>query len=118
VLLAHRWGLRCVRALDVVHTVTDEVDAAKTPTPVVRDTAGLGGVDGADVLVVDDVAGTGATISAARDVVAARGAARVRVLVCVLNEANWPRGAEDPGAVLTYVGRRQRGWVVFPWEVQ
>lgn len=117
VMLAHRWGLRCVRGLDVIHTATDAVDAAKTPAPLVRDTGGLGGVAGADVLLVDDVAGTGATIAAARDVVAECGAARVRTLVCVLNQANWPPDADEPATVISYIGRRQRGWVVFPWEI-
>ncbi|MBI1759052.1 MAG: purine phosphoribosyltransferase [Actinobacteria bacterium] len=116
VMLAHRWGLRVVRGLDVVHTLADGVDAAKAPNPVVRDQDSLGDLGGMNVLVVDDVAGSGQTVATAREMVAARGADRVRTLACVVNEANWPPDAEDPAKVLTYLGRRQRGWVIFPWE--
>ena len=115
VWLSHRLGLRDVRAVEVVHTVDDSVHAAKIPEPAAVNPASLGDLSGRDVLVVDDVAGTGQTIAAAARLAAQAGAARLRTAVCVVNEDNWagPLPAED---VVTYIGAAARGWVVFPWE--
>jgi uncharacterized protein len=115
VLLAHAFGVRSVRAVEVVHTATDDVDASKIPFPVVSNGASLGDLAGRDVLVVDDIAGTGDTIVHTVDVVHATGASRVRTAVCVVNAANWQR-AQRPDETLTYVGATVQGWVIFPWE--
>jgi hypoxanthine phosphoribosyltransferase len=114
-LAAHRLGLRDVRAVEVVHTVADGVNAAKTAAPTAVNAASLGDLADADVLLVDDVAGTGQTLAATVRLVQLAGAARVRAAVCVVNEDNWtdPRSADQ---VVDYIGTTTRGWVVFPWE--
>lgn len=119
VLLAHTMGLRDVRAIDVTHTTSDSVDADKTPQPSARNPASLGDLTGLDVLVVDDVAGTGQSVTMTVKLVRAAGAVRIRTAVCAVNEINWFQAAErDVGEALTYLGGRYRGWVVFPWEKQ
>ncbi|MFF2119307.1 phosphoribosyltransferase family protein [Kitasatospora sp. NPDC058184] len=115
VLLAHQLGVRDVRALEVTHTVDDSANAAKTTEPMVRNPASLGGIDGLDVLVVDDVVGTGQALASAVRIVEQAGAARVRSAVLVVNEANWT-GGRPPGETVTWIGETVRGWVVFPWE--
>jgi hypoxanthine phosphoribosyltransferase len=115
VLVSHLLAVRDLRVIDVARTLSDDVDALKASPPRVRLTDSVGDLTELDVLLVDDVAGSGETIDAATDLVWAAGAARVRTAVCVVNEANWlqPR---DPAEVLTYIGRRLAGWVSFSWE--
>lgn len=115
VLVAHQLGVRDVRALTLSHTCAEGVNAPKTVLPVLANPASLGELRGRDVLVADDVAGSGATLAAAQELVSAAGAVRIRTGVCVLNQANWPRrhGSSPP----TYIGRSAQRWVIFPWEV-
>jgi uncharacterized protein len=119
VRLSHLLGLRDVRALNVTHTTADGVNAAKTSRPLVHNSSSLGDVTGLDLLLVDDVAGTGETISVCRSILEAAGARNVRIAACALNKANWRQSVDrDPGDVLTYLGVAYQGWVVFPWETR
>lgn len=115
VLVAHATGLRDVRAVQVTHTAADGPNAEKTAGPTVSNAASLGDLASRDVLIVDDVAGTGETIAVAEDLVKSAGAGRARTLVCAINEINWRRNCA-PKQALTYVGSCYQGWVVFPWE--
>jgi hypoxanthine phosphoribosyltransferase len=117
VLIAHQLGVRTVRAFDATHTVDDSVNAPKLSVPAVRDVDSLGDLTGLDVLIVDDVAGSGMTARVCVEHVGEAGAARVRSAVLVVNEANWS-GSTPPGRALSYIGQTTDRWVVFPWEGQ
>lgn len=117
VMLAHVLGVRTVRAVEVVHTTADGVDVAKTSEPRVSNAASLGRLTGLDVLVVDDIAGSGDTIAHTADLVRDAGAATVRTATCVVNLANWRR-PQPPEQALTYLGAVVEGWVIFPWETR
>jgi hypoxanthine phosphoribosyltransferase len=110
--------VRLVRAADVTHTLAEGVNAAKTAGPVISNADSLGDLSASDVLIVDDVAGSGETIAATRELVAKAGAGRIRTAVCVVNDLNWPAAGSSPEEALTYVGAHCRGWVIFPWENQ
>jgi hypoxanthine phosphoribosyltransferase len=117
VMLAHALAVRDVRAIEVTHTVADGVNAGKTAQPRYRNLASVGNIAGLDVLVADDIAGTGATAAVAGGLLRELGAARVRTTVWAVNEANWlAANYAEPAAALTYIGARFRGWVIFPWE--
>ncbi len=118
VLLSHALGCRDLRGLSLTHTRADGINAAKTSRPVLSNPGSAGNVRNRDVLLVDDVAGTGQTALAAVTMISDRGAARTRIAVCAVNTQNWNPAAPDPGECLDYIGGRYRGWVVFPWERQ
>ncbi len=117
VMLAHALGSRQVRAVEVTHTAASGVNAAKTCRPLLRNLASAGDVCGRDVLITDDVAGTGETAAYTADLMRLLGAARVRTAVWAVNEANWPTVSQvTPDQALTYIGARCDEWVIFPWE--
>ncbi|MCK9878271.1 hypothetical protein MXD59_21280 [Frankia sp. Ag45/Mut15] len=128
VLLAHRLGVRDVRALPITHTRYDGVNAPKTERPMLAYPGSVGRLEGRDVLVVDDVMGSGETLEAACGHLAGQGARRIRSAICLRNRANQPVAdtagagddvADDGGGdarTPTYLGREIQRWVVFPWE--
>lgn len=120
IMLAHHLGVRDVRGIEVTHTMTDEPNGAKTPHPLVVNPASVGALNAAaDVLVVDDVAGSGDTLDTTVALLDPH-VARVRRAVLVVNTLNWgcsnklaaPHDAQD------YIGTTCAGWVRFPWEVR
>lgn len=118
VVLAHRLGVRQVRAVGASRTLAEGPDAAKT-TPVLA-LDGLGDLRGEDVLVVEDVVGTGHTLAAVCDHLGQRKPARLRTASLVVNTVNW--AAAHPEQLdcrqhLDLVGAMCAGWVRFPWEL-
>jgi uncharacterized protein len=95
------------------------VNATKTNIPMVVRPETLGDLAGMDVLIVDDIAGTGDTMATTTQLARRAGAQQVRTLARVVNAANWRKArTEEPSARLTYIGTVVEGWVVFPWEKQ
>ncbi|ROO51617.1 hypothetical protein EDC02_6501 [Micromonospora sp. Llam0] len=117
VMVAHALGVRTVRAIEIVHTQSDAVGASKTAEPQVSNPASLGDLAQLDVLVIDDIVGTGATIARTVDLVRAAGAVRIRTAACVANRVNW-RGPGRPDQAVSLLGDEVSGWVIFPWETR
>ncbi len=119
VALAHRLGARDLRGIEVTRTLTEGPNGAKTPLPQITNPASLGALGTeADVLLVDDVAGSGGTIDTAANLLSSAGAARVRRAVVVVNTINWnTSNTVAPQQVQDYIGTTCAGWVRFPWEV-
>ena len=117
VWLAHRLGIRDVRTVEVTRTTGEGINAVKTRLPTVRNPASLGDLTGLDVLLVDDIAGSGATLAHTADLLRDLGPARVRTAVLTVNRANWTQEA-DPDRVIDYIASLNDTWIVFPWEGQ
>ncbi|MGW4200932.1 phosphoribosyltransferase [Streptomyces sp. NPDC004726] len=115
VMIAHQLGIRDVRTIEVTHTASDSINAAKTSAPTYKNPASLGDLAGRDVLLVDDIAGSGATLERTRRMVEALGVLRLRTAVLTVNRANWhaPSGPEDR---IDYIAEQTDTWVIFPWE--
>ncbi|MGY0466712.1 phosphoribosyltransferase [Kitasatospora sp. cg17-2] len=115
VWLAHRLGIRDVRTVEVVRTMGDGVNADKNPLPDVRNPASLGDLRGLDVLLVDDIAGSGVTLAHTADLLRDLGAARVHTAVLAVNRANWQQDAQ-PADAIDHIAALYDTWIVFPWE--
>jgi hypoxanthine phosphoribosyltransferase len=117
VLCSHRLGVRDLRTVEITHTTSDGPHAAKYAQPRLANPASIGDIAGRDVLVIDDVAGTGDTLTAAATLLTTARAQRVRTAVCVVNDCNWRRATEQaPQDAIDYIATRTNGWVIFPWE--
>ncbi|MFE9679280.1 phosphoribosyltransferase [Streptomyces sp. NPDC006259] len=117
VWLSHRLGIRDVRTVEVTRTTGDGINAAKNLLPTVRNPASLGDLTGLDVLLVDDIAGSGATLAHTVNLLRGLGPARVRAAVLTVNRANWTQEAE-PDRVIDHIASLNDTWIVFPWEGQ
>lgn len=115
VMIAHQLGIRDVRTIEVTHTASDGINAAKTSAPAYKNPASLGDLAGRDVLLVDDIAGSGATLERTHRIIEALGARRLRTAVLTVNRANW-RAASRPEACINYIAEQTDTWVIFPWE--
>ncbi|GAA3875359.1 phosphoribosyltransferase [Streptomyces sedi] len=114
-MLAHRLGIRDVRTVEVTRTSGDGIHAVKTLLPTARNPASLGDLEGLDVLLVDDIVGSGATLARTASLLRDLGPARVRTAVLTVNRANWTQSTE-PHRVIDHIASLNDTWIVFPWE--
>ncbi|MQS17608.1 purine phosphoribosyltransferase [Streptomyces kaniharaensis] len=115
VWLAHRLKIRDVRSIEVVRTTGDIINADKNPLPDVHNPASLGDLRGLDVLLVDDIAGSGVTLAHTADMLRDLGTARLRTAVLAVNRANWEQDAH-PADAIDHIAALYDTWIVFPWE--
>ncbi|AXG80834.1 phosphoribosyltransferase [Streptomyces paludis] len=115
VWLAHRLAIRDVRTVEVTRTTSDGINAAKSTLPTARNPASLGDLTGLDVLLVDDIAGSGVTLDLTTRMIRDLGPARVRTAVLAVNRTNWTQ-EPAPHHHIDYIASLTDTWVVFPWE--
>lgn len=115
--IAHRLGIRDVRTVEVTRTTSDGINPAKTTLPVARNPASLGDLTGLDVLLVDDIAGSGETLAYTVRMIRELRPLRVRTAVLAVNRANWTQGPE-PHRRIDHIASLTDTWVIFPWEEQ
>lgn len=104
-VLGHRLPGR-VETMTVTRNSSDELYAARGTEAVAHATPHP--TAGARVLIVDDIAGDGGTLRAARELVRRAGAAEARAAVLVVNQGCT--------AIPEYSVWSVDDWVVFPWE--
>jgi hypoxanthine phosphoribosyltransferase len=116
VLLSHQLEVPGFLTFPVRTTTSDAVYASKH-VPVVLPNDLSTQIGGKDILVVDDVVGSGATLRMVLSLLCRYAPARLRSVIPILNREHWnPVNGQEPAAVITYIGKELCGWVVFPWE--
>ena len=116
VILSHLLGVRDLVVVDVRRTLSDAARSKRSaPVLVGQDRFEIARED--DILVVDDIAGTGATLFKLRELLASYEPRRLRFLSCLVNRAFWKTvNACEPESLIHYIGRDITNWAVFPWE--
>lgn len=70
-----------------------------------------------DVVLVDDIVGSGVTMQVVRSALAAFHPHRLRTLSYLVNLNHWEAAhGYPPEQEITYIGQPIRAWTVFPWE--
>lgn len=117
VILSHLLATEMV-VLPIRRTLSDAIYAAKQ-APVAHVSEQLQLLRGKDVVLVDDIVGSGETLRAAHHIIAASVPSRIRSVVSIVNRAHWDEANQtNPQASITHIGREVHGWVVFPWETK
>ena len=116
VMLSHALNIRDVETIVAKETINDEIHATKVELKI-EENKNLKKITGKRVLVVDDILGSGATITKIQNVVLKWNPKEIKSAVCMVNKDNWEKKhQEDYKKTVDYVGKETRGWVVFPWE--
>lgn len=112
VALAHALGIRDFFTITVRTTLSDHPNADRS-TPVTQATEHLPPLAGRNVLLIDDVTGTGTTLAIARRLLAPLGLAALHTAVTF-----WNLEEAGPGAICpaNFHGATTPSWVIFPWE--
>ncbi|MGW2049835.1 phosphoribosyltransferase [Streptomyces sp. NPDC001858] len=117
-IIAHLNKIDDVRVAYARHTSSDFAHSPMLPELILRNSASVGDLTGRDVLLVDDIVTSGATISGVSRMIKGSGAAEVRTAALV-----WKGDRAEPGRTSgelcpDYWAVRCDGWVTFPWEVR
>jgi uncharacterized protein len=120
VMLSHSLGVRDVLTLSISRTIDDRIDSQKIE-PYLQGEICSSTVERLslkDVLLVDDIVGTGITLQTAQKLLRKSSSlSRFRSLVCIANLNNWDKSnINKPSDQISYIGKEVREWVVFPWE--
>lgn len=111
--LSHLLSVRDIRPLYIQRT-KDESAMAKKIKPIVKYINLLKDIQGKNVLIVDDVVGSGATLKIVKKIIAAQKPKDVKSAIILVNDDNLDKTRAKP--VINYVGKRIRAWAIFPWE--
>jgi len=115
VLLSHQLSVSEMLCVPIRRTTSEQIYADKqTPVLVVPEEASH--LTGKDVVIVDDIAGSGETMRAVCSALAAFQPFRLRTMVYLVNLNHWEHIHRPPEQEITYIGQTIRAWAVFPWE--
>ena len=117
-MLSHKLGIRNVDCLIVRETIDDQINSKKH-TPIIEITNEIREkCRGQNVLIVDDIIGSGNTLSIVKSELQKAMPASITSAVCYVNELNWKKhNATSVDMLADYIGSTISGWVVFPWEI-
>jgi uncharacterized protein len=116
IILSHCLGVRDFFPFNINRTAYNGINAEKV-APRLGPNISLKIVTKKNILLVDDIVGTGATLRMVQHMLIMHAPLQIRSLVCVVNRDNWENSnSNEPSTLISYIGKEVRGWVVFPWE--
>lgn len=111
--LSHLLGVRDIRPLHVKRTLSDDVMAEKVK-PTIRGKQSLGNIKGKNVLIVDDIVGSGETIDIVQKFIINKGAKEIKTAIILINDTNLNKSEKNP--IIDFWGKKINAWAIFPWE--
>lgn len=117
VMISHAINVREILPIDIRVTVDDSINSDKIE-PQIIESQEIFTIKGKNILLVDDIIGSGATYKAAMDYLKKYLPLSIQSFICVVNKNNWRKYNND----LEYmefgdIGIEVSGWVEFPWEI-
>ena len=113
VYLSHLLSVRDIRPLYIQRTEDDNIIAEKTG-PIIKYTRLLAGIQSRNVLIVDDIVGSGETLRVAKETIASQMPQSIKSATILVNDENLDKTKDKPA--IDYIGKRIRAWAIFPWE--
>ena len=87
---------------------------AKKIKPIVKYTSLLKDTYRKNVLIVDDIVGSGESIMIAKKMVTLQNPKSTKTATILVNDDNFDKTKNKP--FIDYVAKRIRAWAIFPWE--
>lgn len=116
VLLSHQLAVSEILSVPIRRTLSDAAYADKQAPRLSIPEQALHLTD-KDVVLVDDIVGSGETMLAALSALVAFHPARLRTMSYLVNLTHWEHAhRHPPEQEITYIGQIIRAWAVFPWE--
>jgi hypoxanthine phosphoribosyltransferase len=120
VLIAHSLGVRPLHSIAIQRNLSDLPSSRKAPPSLLDSVPPRKTIQDRDILLVDDIVGSGDTLRYGVKLLLQRLPFRIRTVACVLNLDNWRGNPIRKTASIahpTYIGRTVEGWTIFPWEI-
>lgn len=117
IILSHWLSVRDVLTLEMRRTQNDEVMSEKQ-IPAISSMPKAFRLKGKNILIVDDIIGSGITLDLLLKRLAQDGFVKVKTSALVRNLNNFEKSNLKDQLKIDYLGQEVRGWVIFPWERQ
>jgi len=110
VILSNKHGIE-VLPFQIRLTANDEPNADKNKLEIGQN-IDFSILKNKKVLVVDDIFGSGITLSHVKNVLSKFTPTIVSTVVCYMNTNNYKKEYDLPD----FIGKKVQGWIMFPWE--
>ena len=115
VIISHNINCRDVLVVDIKRTLSDEINSTKID-PLFLDRLPFERISGKNVLIVDDILGTGETLFYLLKQINECNPKSLKSAIIVQNDDNFDKSKLKKVLKPDYLGTNVRGWVIFPWE--
>jgi len=114
-IISHGLEIRELIVTDIKRTISDKVNSKKQPPKLINN-LDRKKIEAKKVLIVDDIVGSGETLTLLVNKIMNLKPFEVRTAVVILNLDNYEKKLKQERPVINFLGKQVRGWVVFPWE--